>query len=82
MQTQSIRTTVDIDENLARRLKEYSAHHGLTQKKVISNAIENYMTSEAGEKNAVMLWRELRKLAKEGNKKIDLTYELRKDRKR
>ena len=82
MQTQSVRTTIDIDAQLARRLKEFSARHGLTQKRVITNAIKSYMTNIATESDANALWKELRKLAQKGKKNFNLTYELRKDRDR
>lgn len=82
MQTLSFRTTVDIDLSLAQRLKEFSAKHGLTRKKIIVNALKSYMTKEASEKDADKLWKELRILAKKGIKRIDLVEELRKDRNR
>ena len=82
MRSQSVRTTVDIDLSLAQRLKEFSVNHGLTQKKIIVNALKSYMTQEASEKDAEKLWKELRSLAKKGVRKIDLIEELRKDRNR
>lgn len=82
MQSQSVRTTVDIDFSLAQRLKEFSVKHGLTRKKIIVNALKSYMTKEASEKDANKLWKELRVLSKKGIKRIDLIEELRLDRDR
>ncbi|OGM21631.1 hypothetical protein A2714_00720 [Candidatus Woesebacteria bacterium RIFCSPHIGHO2_01_FULL_38_9] len=82
MSTQSVRTTIDINEDLARKLKEYSARHGLTQKTVITQAVSNYIGNEAKEKDAKFLWLKLRKIAKEGRQDLDLIGELRKDRNR
>ena len=82
MQADTFRTTIDLNGDIARKLKEYSAHHGLSQKKIITKALQSYLSYEATEKDAEVLWKELRKLAKKGRKKIDFTYELRKDRNR
>lgn len=80
MQTQTVRTTIDIKEDLAKKLKEYSARHGLTQKDVISQAIFHYIGTKAQENDAKKLWAKLRKIANSGKQDIDLIKELRKDR--
>lgn len=82
MQMGYVRTTVDIEEELARKLKEYSARHGLKQKSVISQALMNYIKSEARENDVEKLWKSLRKLTKNGKTNINLISELRKDRSR
>jgi len=43
---------------------------------------KSYISLDVMERDADFLWKELRKLAKEGKKKINLTYEIRKDRSR
>ena len=81
-QTQSTRTTIDINRGLAQKLKEYTVRHGLTQKEVISQALSNYMGTEPLENDAKKLWAKLRKIAESGRQDIDLIEELRKDRSR
>jgi predicted transcriptional regulator len=82
MQTTTFRTTVDLDSELTRKLKEYAARHGLAQKTVITHAIKAYMGSEAQENDAEKLWTSLRKIASKSKKNINLTLELQKDRNR
>ena len=82
MQISTVRTTIDLETSMARKLKEYAARQGSTQKQIISQAIRQYMDSVATEKDAQQLWADLRKLSKSGKKNIDLTTELRKDRNR
>lgn len=82
MPTQTVRTTIDLEKALARRLKSYTALRGLTQKQVVRNALVKYMNTEAKQKDAEKLWQEIRKIAKTGEEKVDLMVELRKDRNR
>lgn len=82
MQITSVRTTVDLEKDLAHQLKEYSARHGLKQKTIIAQALKHYMGTKALDNDAKNLWAELRKLAKSGRQDIDLVEELRKDRSR
>ena len=82
MQTQTIRTTVDLEKNLARQLKQYAGLQGFTQKQIIQNALVKYLNNQAKRQSASKLWQEMRSLAKTGKKRADLVTELRKDRNR
>ena len=82
MQTQTVRTTIDLDKSLAMQLKKYTVLQGLTQKQVVRNALIKYMNLEVKQKNAEKLWEEIRKIAKTGIEKESLIVELRKDRNR
>lgn len=82
MQTQTVRTTIDLDKTLAMQLKKYTALRGFTQKQVVRNALVKYMNTEVKQKDAEKLWQEIRKIARTGVEKEDLIVELRKDRNR
>lgn len=79
MNTQTSRTTIDIDANLARQLKSFAAKQAMTQKQVISKAITRFINTESKRIDTQLAWKQTRAIADSGQE-INLVQALRDDR--
>lgn len=79
LQIAPIRTTIDLSPELFRRAKMFAADKGKSLKSVVAEAIERHVGVD-DLPSAEVLWKRMRRLAKEGRQDVDLGEALRKDR--
>ncbi len=79
MGLQTVRTTIDLSPELFRRTKIYAADKGKSLRVIVAEAVERYVGVDALP-SAEVLWKRMRRLAKEGRQDVDLVEALRKDR--